>query len=307
MSLAMISMVQCNLLALIHILVTLNCAAHLRLTPAIMFPQQLDGAADQNNTNSPPDEPPRMSSKPNSATTKLKKMNKKEDERKGGGGDTTIVDDDLRDEIEEKGKDVDIREEKGKLIFIEEEAKSFQLNDLLKASAEGLGKGNLGNCYKAMVEGRAAVVVKQIRDLKPLSSEEFTRQMHIIAHQKHPNLPPLLAYSYSKDEQLLQRKGQDHVGGAARLSIARGIARALECLHINTTNSKSVVPHGNLKSTNVLLDWNGMVLISDRGLSSLIAQSIAAQNLVSYKPPGYQTTKKASNMSDVWSYGCLLL
>jgi hypothetical protein len=75
MSLAMISMAQsqqltlCNLLALIHILVTLNCAAHLRLTPAIMFPQQLDGAADQNNTNSPPDEPPRMSSKPNSATT----------------------------------------------------------------------------------------------------------------------------------------------------------------------------------------------------------------------------------------------
>jgi hypothetical protein len=50
-----------------------------------------------------------------------------------------------------------------------------------------------------------------------------------------------------------------------------------------------------------------MVLISDRGLSSLIAQSIAAQNLVSYKPPGYQTTKKVSNMSDVWSYGCLLL
>jgi hypothetical protein len=132
-------------------------------------------------------------------------MIKKEDERKGGG-DTTIVDDGLRDEIEEKGKDVDIREEKGKLIFIEEEAKSFQLNDLLKVSAEGLGKGNLGNWYKAMVEGRAAVVVKQIRDLKPLSSEEFTRQMHIIAHQKHPNLPPLLAYSYSKDEQFLVHK-----------------------------------------------------------------------------------------------------
>ena len=112
----------------------------------------------------------------------------------------------MRDEIEEKGKDVDIREEKGKLIFIEEEAKSFQLNDLLKASAEGLGKGNLGNCYKAMVEGRAAVAVKQIRDLKPLSSEELTRQMHIIAHQKHPNLPPLLAYSYYKDEQLLVYK-----------------------------------------------------------------------------------------------------
>jgi hypothetical protein len=138
MSLAMISMAQsqqltlCNLLALIHILVTLNCAAHLRLTPAIMFPQQLDGAADQNNTNSP-----QQFDVVGLAAVillfifyfkkarKLKKMNKKEDERKGGGGDTTIVDDGLRDEIEEKGKDVDIREEKGKPIFIEEEAKKF--------------------------------------------------------------------------------------------------------------------------------------------------------------------------------------
>ncbi|KAJ7012178.1 hypothetical protein NC653_002291 [Populus alba x Populus x berolinensis] len=139
-----------------------------------------------------------------------------------------------------------------------------------------------------MVEGRAAVVVKKIRDLKPLSSEELTRQMHIIAHQKHPNFPPLLAYSYSKDEQLLvsEEGAGFHVGGAARLSIARGIARALKYLHTTTTNSKSVVPHGNLKSTNVLLDCNGMDLISDYGLSSLKAQSIAAQNLVSYKPPG---------------------
>ncbi|KAJ6947688.1 hypothetical protein NC651_002147 [Populus alba x Populus x berolinensis] len=123
--------------------------------------------------------------------------------------------------------------------------------------------------------------------------------MHIIAHQKHHNLPPLLAYSYSKDEQLLvsEERTGFHVGGAARLSIARGTARALEYLHTSATNSKSVVPHGNLKSTNVLLDCNGMDLISDYGLSSLKAQSIAAQNLVSYKPPGYQTTKKVSNIA----------
>ncbi|KAJ6932136.1 hypothetical protein NC651_007754 [Populus alba x Populus x berolinensis] len=44
-----------------------------------------------------------------------------------------------------------------KLIFIEEEAKSFTLNDLLKASAEGLGKGNFGDCYKAVMDGKEAV------------------------------------------------------------------------------------------------------------------------------------------------------
>ncbi|KAB5563751.1 hypothetical protein DKX38_003805 [Salix brachista] len=37
---------------------------------------------------------------------------------------------------------------------------------------------------KVIMDGHEAVVVKRIRDLKPLSSEEFTRQLHIIAHQK---------------------------------------------------------------------------------------------------------------------------
>ena len=61
------------------------------------------------------------------------------------------------------------------------------------ATAEGLGKGNFGDCYKAVMDGKETVVVKRIRDSKPLSSEEFTRQLHIISHQKQPNLLPLLA------------------------------------------------------------------------------------------------------------------
>ena len=56
------------------------------------------------------------------------------------------------------------------------------------------------------MDGKEAVVVKRIRDLKQLSSKEFTRQLHIIAYQKHPNLLPLLAYYNSKDEKLLVYK-----------------------------------------------------------------------------------------------------
>lgn len=96
-------------------------------------------------------------------------------------------------------------EEKGKLVFINKE-RQFELDDLLKASAEGLGKGNFGNCYKAMLEGGITVVVKRLRDLKPLSGEEFMKQVSVIAEQKHPNLLSLLAYYYSKDEKLLLYK-----------------------------------------------------------------------------------------------------
>ncbi|KAI3445719.1 hypothetical protein Pfo_002384 [Paulownia fortunei] len=92
--------------------------------------------------------------------------------------------------------------ERGKLVFMGNNKPRFELDDLLKASAEGLGKGNFGNCYKAMLEVGQVVVVKRLIDLKPLSSEEFVRQVRAIADQKHPNLLPLLAYYYSKDEKL---------------------------------------------------------------------------------------------------------
>ncbi|KAJ4844110.1 hypothetical protein Tsubulata_045370, partial [Turnera subulata] len=244
--------------------------------------------------------------------------------------DDYVVADDLGEDdqvqsskvTEAKGKAIDTAEERGKLTFMEEES-SFELNDLFKASAEGLGKGNFGHCYKAMMEGRPPVVVKRIRDLRPLTREEFTRQLIIIKDQKHPNLLPLLGYYYSKEEKLLVYKyaekgnlfnrihggkGSDRIPfrWSSRLSVARGVARALEYLHTNT-KSQSIVPHGNLKSTNVLIDENDMVLVSDYGLASLIAQPIASQRMVSYKSPEFQVTKRVSKKSDVWSFGCLLL
>lgn len=108
--------------------------------------------------------------------------------------DSTIVD----RAMEKRNREIEM----GKLIFVENNGPRFELDDLLKASAEGLGHGNFGNCYKAMLDVGPVVVVKRLKDLKPLSSEEFTRQIRAIADQKHPNLMPLLGYFYSKDEKL---------------------------------------------------------------------------------------------------------
>ena len=91
-----------------------------------------------------------------------------------------------------------------------------------------------------------------------------------------------------------------------RLSVTRGIAQALEYLHLNT-ESQSIVPHGNLKSSNVLFDENDKVLISNYDLASLLALPIAIQHMVSYKSPKYRNGRKVSKQSDVWSYGYLLL
>ncbi|OWM87750.1 probable inactive receptor kinase At1g48480 [Punica granatum] len=216
-------------------------------------------------------------------------------------------------------------EKEGKLVFMDKSIANFELSDLLKATAEGLGRGIFGNSYKALLEDGQAVVVKRLRDLKPMTDEEFTRKLISVASLSHLNLLPPLAYYYSKDEKLLVyrfaekgnlfnrihggRGGRDRVPFRwnARLSAARGAALALEHLHRSSRASNGIVPHGNLKSSNVLFDQNGEVLITDYGFASLIAAPIACHSMMAYKSPEYQSSKRISHKSDVWSYGALLL
>ncbi|KAK2979613.1 hypothetical protein RJ640_020105 [Escallonia rubra] len=97
------------------------------------------------------------------------------------------------------------KEKVGQLTFMEDVG-VFELGDLLKASAEGLGKGNFGNSYKARLDDGRNVVVKRLRDPKPFTSDEFVKQLEAIADHKHPNLLPLLAFYYSEGEKLLVYK-----------------------------------------------------------------------------------------------------
>ncbi|XP_027338090.1 probable inactive receptor kinase At2g26730 [Abrus precatorius] len=213
-------------------------------------------------------------------------------------------------------------EERKELIFFNDKPK-FKMAELLRASAESLGHGIMGNSYKAMLNDGSTIVVKRLRDLKPLTKEEFAKILHLIADLKHPNLLPLLAYYHSKDEKLMLYKYaengnlfsrlHDGRGGnrlpfswSSRLSVARGVARALEYLHLNN-RFQNIVPHGNLKSSNVLFDENDAVVVSDFSLASLIAQPIAAQHMVVYKSPEYGYARKVTIQSDIWSYGSLLI
>ena len=92
---------------------------------------------------------------------------------------------------------------KGKLIFMRINEANFDLDDLLRSSAEGLGKGNFGNSYKAMLDEELIVVVKRFKDLKPLSSDDFGKHLQLISAHNHPNLLPPLAYYCSRDEKLV--------------------------------------------------------------------------------------------------------
>jgi len=79
---------------------------------------------------------------------------------------------------------------------------SFDLEDLLRASAEVLGKGAFGTAYKAVMENGSAVAVKRLKDVD-LPEPEFRERIAAIGAVQHELVVPLRAYYFSKDEKLL--------------------------------------------------------------------------------------------------------
>jgi hypothetical protein len=93
--------------------------------------------------------------------------------------------------------------ERNKLFFFEGCSYNFDLEDLLRASAEVLGKGSYGTTYKAVLEDGTTVVVKRLKEVVA-GKKDFEQQMELIGKVgQHQNLVPSRAYYYSKDEKLL--------------------------------------------------------------------------------------------------------
>lgn len=91
----------------------------------------------------------------------------------------------------------------GKLHFVRTDRERFELEDLLRASADVLGSGSFGSSYKAMLVGGPAVVVKRFKEMSNVGKEDFHSHMRLLGSLSHPNLLPLVSFYYKKDEKLL--------------------------------------------------------------------------------------------------------
>ncbi|XP_062117476.1 leucine-rich repeat receptor-like protein kinase PXC1 [Humulus lupulus] len=211
--------------------------------------------------------------------------------------------------------------DRSKLVFFDRK-KQFELEDLLRASAEMLGKGSLGTVYRAVLDDGCTVAVKRLKDANPCGRKEFEQYMDVIGKLKHPNVVKLRAYYYAKEEKLLvydyQPNGSLHhllhgnrgpgripLDWTTRISLVLGAARGLARIHEEYGSAK--IPHGNVKSSNVLLDKNGVACISDFGLSLLLNPVHAIARLGGYKAPEQTEVKRLSQKADVYSFGVLLL
>jgi hypothetical protein len=211
--------------------------------------------------------------------------------------------------------------DKGKMVFFEG-TRRFELEDLLRASAEMLGKGGFGTAYKAVLEDGNEVAVKRLKDAVTVAGKkEFEQQMEVLGRLRHTNLVSLKAYYFAREEKLLvydympngslfwllhgnRGPGRTPLDWTTRLKIAAGAARGLAFIHGSCKTLK--LTHGDIKSTNVLLDRSGNARVSDFGLSIFApSQTVAKSN--GYRAPELIDGRKHTQKSDVYSFGVLLL
>ncbi|CAA3029465.1 probable leucine-rich repeat receptor kinase At1g68400 [Olea europaea subsp. europaea] len=207
-----------------------------------------------------------------------------------------------------------------KLVFNEGRNLFFGLEDLLRASAEVLGKGTFGTSYEATLDNGITIVVKRLKDVI-VTSKEFQQQMEVIGRMKNESVATLMAYYYSRDEKFVVYdydgagsvssmlhgqfgKSDISLDWETRLRIALGAARGIA--HIHTLGQNLV--HGNVKTSNIFLTARGYGCVSDVGLATLVSTtSLLHSGSSGYRAPEVTDTKKLSHASDVYSFGVVLL
>ncbi|WCJ42114.1 Leucine-rich repeat protein kinase family protein [Euphorbia peplus] len=206
-----------------------------------------------------------------------------------------------------------------KLIFFGKASRVFDLEDLLRASAEVLGKGTFGTAYKAVLEMGTVVAVKRLKDVT-ITEREFREKIEIVGAMDHECLVPLRAFYYSRDEKLLvydympmgslsallhgsKGAGRTPLNWEIRSGIALGAARGIQYLHSQGPN----ISHGNIKSSNILLTQNYEGRVSDFGLAHLVGPSNTPNRVAGYRAPEVTDPRKVSQKADVYSFGVLVL
>ncbi|PWA70642.1 Protein kinase, ATP binding site-containing protein [Artemisia annua] len=195
----------------------------------------------------------------------------------------------------------------------------FSLEELLVADAQVLGKSVMGTTYKANLSGGAVVAAKRFKFIKEGIKMDFHAHMMLLGSMSHPNLLPYVACHYSEDEKYLitdfavngsmashLHDGTPGLDWPTRLKIIQGVARGLNYLYKQFPGIS--LPHGHLKSSNVLLDNVFNPLLADYALEPILKKNFAKDYMKAYESPEFgQNDKRLTKKTDVWCLGILIL
>jgi serine/threonine protein kinase len=188
-----------------------------------------------------------------------------------------------------------------------------------------LGRGGHGTVYKGTLKDGSLIAVKRcVLMTSEQQKKEFGKEMLILSQINHKNIVkllgcclevevPMLVYEFIPNGTLFQfihgDNGSHNIPFSTRIHIALESALALAYLH---SWASPPILHGDVKSSNILLDENYAAKVSDFGASILAPADKSqfmtlVQGTCGYLDPEYMQTCLLTDKSDVYSFGVVLL
>uniref|UniRef100_A0A8D2DCM3 Protein kinase domain-containing protein n=1 Tax=Sciurus vulgaris TaxID=55149 RepID=A0A8D2DCM3_SCIVU len=198
-----------------------------------------------------------------------------------------------------------------------------------------IGEGGFGCVYQAVMRNTMYAVkrLKEESDLEwTVVKQSFLTEVKQLSRFRHPNIVDFAGYCAEsgfyclvygflpngslEDRLHFQTEACPPLSWPQRLDILLGTARAIQFLH---QDSPSLI-HGDIKSSNVLLDERLMPKLGDFGLarfsrfaganpgqSSAVARTRTVRGTLAYLPEEYIKTGRLAVDTDTFSFGVVVL
>ncbi|XP_021288078.1 probable L-type lectin-domain containing receptor kinase S.7 [Herrania umbratica] len=192
-------------------------------------------------------------------------------------------------------------------------------------SSRIIGRGAFGNVYKAIFVSSGTIGAVKRSKHSHEGKSEFLAELSIIACLRHKNLVPLQGWCAEKGELLLVYEFMPNgsldkvlhpeaengllLTWPHRQHIAVGLSSVLAYLH---QECEQQVIHRDIKTSNIMLDGNFNPRLGDFGLARLMDHdkspvSTLTAGTMGYLAPEYLQYGKATEKTDVFSYGVVIL
>ncbi|ONK71626.1 uncharacterized protein A4U43_C04F10640 [Asparagus officinalis] len=185
-----------------------------------------------------------------------------------------------------------------------------------------IGSGGFGTVYKLDMDDDNIFALKRIVKTNEGLDRFFDRELEILGSIKHRYLVNLRGYCNSPSSKLLiydflpggsldeaLHERSEQLDWDARLNIILGAAKGLAYLHHDCSPR---IIHRDIKSSNILLDGNLEARVSDFGLAKLLEDeeshiTTIVAGTFGYLAPEYMQSGRATEKTDVYSFGVLVL
>ena len=193
---------------------------------------------------------------------------------------------------------------------------------------EECGKGMSATVWRAIVKSTGEEVAIKNLDLENLtcSIEEIVREAHTMRSLQHPNLLPLYCSFVHENNlwmvmpyvhggsvlNIMRFKYPDGLEEPAIATIMKSVLKSMDYLH------RHGIIHRDIKAGNVLLDWDGHVMLADFGVAAplerggswgnkLLSRNTFVGTPCWMAPEVMEPERGYDWRADIWSFGITLL